>query len=463
MSGPSSNTSFFSFGPGDSFLSKSYEGLRYRHLPSSLHQLIAGGNVTDVYWGALGPVSESWVLSFRDKNGKNNLGWGSAIPSRLSSILSKISPTPHLRIFLGPPASYEIPEPWRCDSFIAWDPNFLRWGGLPHRLEDCLQSWLTPAGWKSGPPRLVTWGKRDAFFAMSEYGDVVYRLGTRDNGEETWSIYKETVEEWKEEVGFEWSELAYISLDPVTTDQFIAIRSDGTWAGSIDGTNEDALESFSLNYFQRTKNPRSSSKPTNGTANGTNGASAPESNAIPNAQLQAYYEQWATSTATALASALSAINNPSSPPPPSGTPTPGSGKSGRGPKKLQIRSTSSASKPSPTPTPASIPTPDPSAGKLLSSFPYLPPALTTCALPACVAAKAERDGIRACRHDVERMLRASGLYSKEWLRQERIRWHPDRFGRLCEEGFREVGRRMAEEMFKVIDGLIGELEGGGRG
>jgi hypothetical protein len=72
--------------------------------------------------------------------------------------------------------------------------------------------------------------------------------------------------------------------------------------------------------------------------------------------------------------------------------------------------------------------------------------------------KSDAQGLRACKHDVERLLRASGLYSYEWLRQERIRWHPDRFGRLCEERWREEGRRLAEEMFKTIDILMGEMK-----
>ena len=89
-----------------------------------------------------------------------------------------------MRFFLGP-----------GDSFIVWHPELIRWANLPPSLEDSLQSWLTPSGWRVGPPRIVTWGPEDAFFAMSEYGDVVYRLGDRDS----WEIYKETVEEWKAE------------------------------------------------------------------------------------------------------------------------------------------------------------------------------------------------------------------------------------------------------------------------
>ena len=55
-------------------------------------------------------------------------------------------------------------------------------------------------------------------------------------------------------------------------------------------------------------------------------------------------------------------------------------------------------------------------------------------------------------------MRASALYCYEWLRQERLRWHPDRFGRLCDEGWRESGKKMAEEMFKIIDSLMEDLK-----
>lgn len=53
---------------------------------------------------------------------------------------------------------------------------------------------------------MMSWGPEDAFFAMSEYGDVAYRLG--DKTRDDWSIWKETVEDWKSEKGFRWSECA---------------------------------------------------------------------------------------------------------------------------------------------------------------------------------------------------------------------------------------------------------------
>ncbi|KAF2877560.1 hypothetical protein BDV95DRAFT_559558 [Massariosphaeria phaeospora] len=436
----STTSSFFSFGSDDSFVSKSFEGFKYQNAPLAFQELVHGGSVAEVSWAAFGPLKESWVLSYRDPSMKDKFAWGISIPTRLRNILSKTTPSRHLRVCLGPLAPLSIPVDYRCDSFVAWDPTFVRWGGLPSKLEDSLQSWLTPSGWKSGPPRIVTWGPQEAFFAMSEYGDVVYRLGSRTQTGEAWPIFKETVEEWKAEAEFHWSDLAYVSLDATTPDQFIAIRLDGTWAGSIDDTNEEALESFAHNFFARLK-PKSKPKPRPSPDNNqhSNGISKTPVTA-PSLVIHLEYKQWASETASLFASALAANGGGSRP---------------RAPKKLQVRSQSSSSSPSP-----SVPTTRTGSvtGKLLSQFPYLPPAVTTCSLPVCHSTKSDSEGLRACKHDVELLLRASGQYSYEWLRQERIRWHPDRFGRLCEESFRESGTKLAEEMFKIIDGLLGSFE-----
>lgn len=289
---------------------------------------------------------------------------------------------------------------------------------------------------------MVTWGPDGAFFTMSEYGNVVYRLGDND----AWEIYKETVEEWKLEKGFLWTDLTFITLDPTSSDQFIAIRKDGTWAGSIDDVNEDVLEAFALNFFSRAKS-KHKAKPSTGQSNGfTPGDEMPKSaDAKPDAATQAFYEKWSREAATMFASASVAIG----------------GTKPRTPRKLQVRSQSSTSTSSQSSTSTSRPplssTPS-SHGKLLTAFPYIPSTLTVCALPSCTMLKSESDGIQACQHDIEKLLRASGLYSYEWLRQERLRWHPDRFGRLCDESWMETGKKMAGEMFKMIHALMEELK-----
>ncbi|KAH7072485.1 hypothetical protein FB567DRAFT_204121 [Paraphoma chrysanthemicola] len=429
MSTPS--TSFFSFGTEDSFISKSFQGLKYRNLPTPLQDLLRSSTIADLYWATLGSTPNSWLLSFKDNTGTNTLRWGSSTPQRLQTILAKTWHSPHLRAFLGPD-----------DSFIIWHPDLIRWANLPTSLEDAIQAWLTPSGWRVGPPRIVTWGPEGAFFAMSEYGNVIYRFGDED----AWSIYQETIEEWKAEKGFLWSELAFITLDPAITDQFVAIRKDGTWAGSIDDINEDALEGFAMNFFAKAKGKHKSKPSTSGTNGYVPDTGPGTRDAKPDAATQILYEKWSLETATLFANANAAIG----------------GSKAKTPRKLQVRSQSSTSSSgqSQSPNPPPHPTRTSSnTARLLSTFPYLPATITTCVLPSCVILKSDTDGIHACQHDVERLLRASGLYSYEWLRQERLRWHPDRFGRLCSEEWREHGKRMAGEMFKLIHGLMEELRG----
>lgn len=220
-------------------------------------------------------------------------------------------------------------------------------------------------------------------------------------------------------------------------DQFVAIRQDGTWAGSTDDNSEEALESFALNFFSRAK-PQSKSKSKSKADSHHQPSDIPKpTEVVPDAAAQALYEKWETDVAMSFVAALAA-----------------NGGKAKGPRKLQIRSQSSR---------ASIPT-TVNAGTegKLKQFPYLPEALAICKLDSCVLLKDDPEGLRACKHDIEQLFRASGLYSYEWLRQERIRWHPDRFGRLCEEDWRETGRKLSEEMFKMIDSLMNDLEKAGR-
>jgi hypothetical protein len=289
---------------------------------------------------------------------------------------------------------------------------------------------------------MVTWGSDGAFFTMSEYGNVVYRLGDGD----AWEIYKETVEEWKAEKGFLWTHLAFITLDPTSSDQFIAIRKDGTWAGSIDDINEDALETFALNFFTRAKT-KHKARPSAGQPNEQFPNNTPKmAETQPDAATQALYEKWSKEAATMFTSASAALG----------------GTKPKAPRKLQVRSQSSTSFSSQTsssdPIRPSLSSTSSHSSRLLTSFPYIPSTLTICALPSCTVLKSDMEGIHACQHDVEKLLKASGLYSYEWLRQERLRWHPDRFGRLCDEKWRETGKKMAGEMFKLIHALMEELK-----
>ncbi|KAI8931130.1 hypothetical protein NX059_011484 [Plenodomus lindquistii] len=442
MSGPLTATSFFSFGPNDSFIAKSFAGLKYANLPPSLTSLLTTNPPPTINWATLGSTPDSWILSLSPSpSSPPTLHHGPSIPARLQQILNKTWHSPHLRCFFGPNA-----------SFMLWHPDLIRWSGLPEGLEDAIQSWLTPSGWRVGPPRIVSWGEGGAFFAMSEYGDVAYGFGSRDeDGEAEWGVWEETVEEWKAERGFTWSGVAFIAMDVASVDQFIVVRRDGTWAGSIDDVNEDALEEFALNFWARARKvkrdegePASSSGAQDDRDKSASTTASNGQNETPNHVL---YSTWASQTSSLFASAtLFLAPNPATT---TTYPTP----KPKTPRKLQVRTPSTSTS---TSTPSAPPT-------LLQSFPYPPLPSPPCILAPCVLLKLEPNGLRACQHDVERLLRSSGSYSYEWLRQERLRWHPDRFGRLCAEGWREEGKKMGGEMFKVLSALMEDVRAAERG
>ena len=56
--------------------------------------------------------------------------------------------------------------------------------------------------------------------------------------------------------------------------------------------------------------------------------------------------------------------------------------------------------------------------------------------------------IEACHHDVERTMLGSGCYTKDWLKKERLKWHPDKFHAMGKT------QTMASEMFVLIQRLI---------
>lgn len=92
--------------------------------------------------------------------------------------------------------------------------------------------------------------------------------------------------------------------------------------------------------------------------------------------------------------------------------------------------------------------------RTLTTFPHLPVAVCTCMKTSCTISKAHEEGLKACQHDVEKLLHASGNYSLQWLRKERLQWHPDKFARRCEPDFRRELDRKATEMYAIFEVLI---------
>jgi len=96
---------------------------------------------------------------------------------------------------------------------------------------------------------------------------------------------------------------------------------------------------------------------------------------------------------------------------------------------------------------------------LIKTFPHLPADICTCDIQVCGLRKVDTM-LLACRHDVERLLKASGQYSLGWLRTERLAWHPDRFGRKCSPESKDLLLKKATEMYTIFEELIADAAGG---
>ncbi|KAF2871644.1 hypothetical protein BDV95DRAFT_607066 [Massariosphaeria phaeospora] len=92
----------------------------------------------------------------------------------------------------------------------------------------------------------------------------------------------------------------------------------------------------------------------------------------------------------------------------------------------------------------------------LRSFPDLGQYMDACTETLCQEIK--QNGIGICSHDLAKLLGGSGRYSREFLRDERNKWHPDKFARFCHTDFREYLKKDAEAMFVLHGVLIDILE-----
>lgn len=91
---------------------------------------------------------------------------------------------------------------------------------------------------------------------------------------------------------------------------------------------------------------------------------------------------------------------------------------------------------------------------LLTVFPTPPRKACFCTEVSCLQRKNEEGSLTACRHDIERLLRASGLYSLAWLRKESLAWHPDRFGLRCDGDVRAILCGKATQLFVIFGELM---------
>lgn len=95
------------------------------------------------------------------------------------------------------------------------------------------------------------------------------------------------------------------------------------------------------------------------------------------------------------------------------------------------------------------------AGREIDEFPYIPAIFLKCTSPYCAAAKSS--GVRACVHDVAACFGAGPSDKADDARKTMYRnFHPDRFANCCVDEFREEGKLLAEEMFKLLGHILGK-------
>lgn len=88
----------------------------------------------------------------------------------------------------------------------------------------------------------------------------------------------------------------------------------------------------------------------------------------------------------------------------------------------------------------------------IRSFPDLTGYMNDCRREGCRSLKTGLLGI--CAHDLRKLLGGSGVYSLEYLKTERNKWHPDKFARHCHAEHRETLIAKAEALFVLFGILI---------
>lgn len=89
----------------------------------------------------------------------------------------------------------------------------------------------------------------------------------------------------------------------------------------------------------------------------------------------------------------------------------------------------------------------------MRTFPAPPLEISICELVACKNRKIDST-LMSCVHDMETLLRASGEYSYQWLKNQAINWHPDRIGQRTEPEFRAEANKKSTEMFSIFQELM---------
>lgn len=91
----------------------------------------------------------------------------------------------------------------------------------------------------------------------------------------------------------------------------------------------------------------------------------------------------------------------------------------------------------------------------ISEFPVMTEYVDACTSAECMPAKRDGSSLGICAHDLKMLLEGSDSLSVEFVKNERNRWHPDKFARLCAPTLAEELKVRAEKLF-VLHGMVME-------
>lgn len=92
----------------------------------------------------------------------------------------------------------------------------------------------------------------------------------------------------------------------------------------------------------------------------------------------------------------------------------------------------------------------------IETFPVLSKYIDECRKEECKSWK--EDGPEVCIHDLTKLLQGSGRFGVQLVKEERNKWHPDKFALFCHPERRDHLKKTAEELFVLMGLLMDHLE-----
>ncbi|KAK8868553.1 Phosphatidylglycerol/phosphatidylinositol transfer protein [Apiospora arundinis] len=363
------------------------------NFPSSAAAQMAEGDVRYIRWAALGPTNESYFITYVHADGDVKFVIGSDIPALLRECITARNPeNSSIHLIASDVQVWLGPD----DSFLLCDKKTIRWSRLPENLEGAVQSLLSPKGWIGGPPRIVTWNTAGAYCVVSESGEAwSYHIPddcrSLRNSWDSRKMDKMLAEHKVQAVSFSVS-------DP---NHYVFVHSDhhGTYGYNVPEDCEEVCEILDVSAPKHVRKARQKDRHEVKLRRELRDVAALKEELAQEkwrAKLAQHYYMWRSEVDSCM--------SPVAPP--------------------------------------------------LVSFPQLSDEVCICEELTCKFEKEKDGGLAACEHDLEQLLRASGKYNRDWLRKERLRWHPDQFARKCDPKQRDLLIKQATTMYTHFETLI---------